>query len=242
MKIYLSVKPDDKSRSIANEIAVIAPTLGLKVTNEPRKADVIVSVGGDGTLSYTIKEHRSLGKPFIGVNGGRLGYHCRVRAENLNELSIITNSQPLPMPIIAVSTPEYSGIAISDVRVERLNHRALRLTLKDGEKTIAKEHVGDGILVTNAMGSTGYHLSCGGSPYPLTSSEIFLTPICPFPNDFYDSILQPVMINDVLGCTSKTEARLVLDDESRQIDGLTEVRIEVIPDAFRLFERKPDED
>lgn len=138
--------------------------------------DLVVALGGDGTMLHAIRENWRLRVPFVGVNTGHLGFLMNERLPvDLHDLDLITYS--LPMLRIDAETPNGAtswGLAFSDVWVERAEGQAAWLRLDvDGETRVSKV-VGDGMLVATASGSSAYARGMGAVPVPLNTPTITL--------------------------------------------------------------------
>ncbi len=138
--------------------------------------EIVLVLGGDGTMLHAIREHWRLRIPFVGLNTGHLGFLMNERlSENLRDLELV--SYTLPMLRVDAQTPsgEHSwGLAFSDVWVERAEGQAAWLRLDvDGETRVAKV-VGDGMLIATASGSSAYARAMGAVPVPLNTPAITL--------------------------------------------------------------------
>jgi NAD+ kinase len=152
-----------------------------------RLADLVIVVGGDGSMLYAARRIARYRVPILGINRGRLGF-----------LADIPQEEMLPR-VDAVLAGEYTrerrlllaaelregrrvvarGIALNDVVVKR--HATGRMleyeTLVDGR--YVNTHLGDGFIVATPTGSTAYALSCGGPIVEPGLDALVLTPICP---------------------------------------------------------------
>jgi NAD+ kinase len=238
MKFYIAVKPSDEARTLSKTVHKLLSAASHQCTEVPKESDIIVSVGGDGTLFHTITNHIHEGKPFIGVNGGALGYRCAVGKSNLEEVEARLSEMPFSLSVLDVEWGGTEDLAVQDVRVERLDHRALRLQLVMNGEVISQVHLGDGVLVANALGSTGYNTSAGGYEIPLSADAAVVTPVSPFPNKLYDSLTISIPLVGSLEVTPSTRARLVLDDRAYEIEAGTRVRITQRKGAYQLIARE----
>ena len=138
--------------------------------------DLIVPIGGDGTMLRAIRENWRRRIPFLGLNTGHVGFL-------LNDPGVdgIWN-QPLRvhlLPMLRVRMDRLDGsvkegLAFNDAWVERASGQSawLKVTV-DGEVRV-KQVVGDGLLVSTAAGSTCYARAMGAAPVPFTSPVLIL--------------------------------------------------------------------
>lgn len=149
----------------------------------PSGADLVVSLGGDGTLLRAAHFAVPLGIPVIGVDFGRMGFLTAVSRhdyldvlERLLTTGVVTEARTV---LEATLDDGSRHLAINDVHIDRKEHGH---TLTFGI-TIGGEHVADipadGIVVSSPTGSTAYFLSAGG-PILAPGLEAFgIAPICP---------------------------------------------------------------
>jgi len=152
--------------------------------NDPKDADVIIPIGGDGFLLKCLHDYNNLNKPFFGINYGSVGFLMNSASEN-NLTEIIKSSKktkfrPLKMKAINKNGKEYESIAYNEVSLMRQTHQAAKIQIKINNINRMKELVCDGILVSTPAGSTAYNLSAHGSILPLDSDLLALTPISAF--------------------------------------------------------------
>lgn len=160
-----------------------APLLAEGVTpfSEAHGADVIVTLGGDGTLlrgaQYALRWDASL----LGVNMGRVGFLAEIEPEALETAldAVITGRyRTEARPLLEVRCGHETWYALNDVVVSRGGYSRLITidALVDGDPT--GRYVADGLIVATPTGSTGYCLSAGG---PVVSPRVdcmVITPIC----------------------------------------------------------------
>ncbi len=147
-------------------------------------ADVIVALGGDGTMLEALHKYHRLGKPFYGMNRGSLGFLLNpYRGEQLTER--LTRSQsvelfPLQMKASTAEGETIEGLAFNEVSLLRQRHHAAQIGIVVDEIERLSELVCDGILISTPAGSTAYNLSAHGPIIPLSANVLALTPISAF--------------------------------------------------------------
>lgn len=151
------------------------------------RADLVIAVGGDGTILYAARMVARHGVPLLGINRGRLGFLTDVMPQDMItcvDAALAGNCESDNRPLLSAQL--YSGdtltgeeIALNDVVLQKLatGRMADFETWVDGR--YVNTHAGDGIVVASATGSTAYALSCGGPIIEPHLDVIVLAPICP---------------------------------------------------------------
>jgi NAD+ kinase len=153
-----------------------------------RRADLMVAVGGDGTLLYAaglVARHRV---PLLGINRGRLGFLTDVMPQDMLgcvdaalEGRLEADERPLLAACLRCKSGEVTGeaLALNDVVLQKLaTGRMLDFETRVGGRYV-NTHAGDGIVVASATGSTAYALSCGGPIIEPHLDALVMAPICP---------------------------------------------------------------
>jgi NAD+ kinase len=150
-------------------------------------ADLIIAVGGDGSMLTAARVAASAGIPLVGINRGRLGFLADVSpSDKLESLDHILAGEYdsekrmlLRADIISDDGTKDCGAALNDIVIKR--HQIGRMldfrTNVDGR--YVNTHGGDGFIVATPTGSTAYALSCGGPIVTPNLDAVVLTPICP---------------------------------------------------------------
>lgn len=161
--------------------------------------DLMITIGGDGTLLRSITFVRDLGIPIIGINTGRLGFLATLNQELLNvELKKILKGEfkieeRSLLEVRVNNNDDFSdfNFALNEVSVGRKNTTSMieiKTTL-NGE--YLNTYWADGLIVSTPTGSTGYSLSCGGPIIMPDSKNFVLTPIAP-----HNLNARPLVISD----------------------------------------------
>ncbi|MCL5267048.1 MAG: NAD(+)/NADH kinase [Bacteroidetes bacterium] len=152
----------------------------------PRISDVIVSLGGDGTILRTAKIVGDLGKPILGVNLGKLGFLAELNFDELRNSidGLLKGEFSLEHRTVLRASfgqgKEASSVfALNDVVIDKAGSpRMIDLeTYVDSEYLIT--YRADGIVISTPTGSTGYCLSTGGPIISTESRVIAISPISP---------------------------------------------------------------
>ena len=151
------------------------------------QADLLIAIGGDGTLLYAAGLVARRGVPLLGINRGRLGFLTDVMPEDMRECvdaAIEGRLEADRRPLLAARLVKPGGtraeaLALNDVVLQKLaTGRMLDFqTRVDGR--YLNTHAGDGLVVASATGSTAYSLSCGGPIIEPHLDALVMAPICP---------------------------------------------------------------
>jgi NAD+ kinase len=148
------------------------------------QADVIVALGGDGSMLRALHEGIRYGKPVFGMNRGSVGFLLNTYyPENLPkrlERAQVVKLNPLRMKAIATSGEVQEELAINEVSLLREARQAAKLRISVDGVVRLEELVCDGVIVSTPAGSTAYNLSAHGPIIPLGAGILALTPISAF--------------------------------------------------------------
>lgn len=149
--------------------------------------DLVVAVGGDGSMLYAARRIAGRKVPLLGINRGRLGFLADVGPEHMLAVMdqilagryVSEQRMLLVASLVRNGKVRASAIALNDVVVKR--HDTGRMveyqTFVDGG--YVNTHLGDGFLIATPTGSTAYALSCGGPIVEPGLDALVLIPICP---------------------------------------------------------------
>jgi NAD+ kinase len=151
---------------------------------EPKDADVIVALGGDGLMLQTLHKFMTSGKPIYGMHRGTVGFLMNEFALDglIERLTAAHNTviHPLVMRARDSTGRLHEHRAINEVSLFRQSAQAAHLRiLIDGQERLA-ELVADGVLIATPAGSTAYNLSVQGPIIPINAPLLALTAISPF--------------------------------------------------------------
>ena len=147
-------------------------------------ADVVLVLGGDGTILSVAAEVSARKIPIIGINLGRLGFLSSIEPneleEGLNKLFAGEYTIEERLMLEAELTDGEAAIALNDVVITRAN---AYLKIVDLDVYIDDAYVddfkADGIIISTPTGSTAYSLSAGGPIVDPSVASMIITPICP---------------------------------------------------------------
>lgn len=155
-----------------------------KSKNVIKDSDMVVSVGGDGTMLHTAYEVWNYSTPMLGVNIGKLGFLAEFDIESFSRFvkEIKSNNYVIDerMALAAVCNGSKEElIAINDIVIDKGQwSKMIEITIKVDENYVTTFSA-DGIIVATPTGSTGYSLSTGGPIVSPKADAITLSPIAP---------------------------------------------------------------
>ncbi|MDI1316091.1 NAD kinase [Flavobacterium sp.] len=206
--------------------------------------DILISIGGDGTILRAATFVRDSGIPILGVNAGRLGFLAKVQKENIESfLQIVLEKKYTISERTLLSmeiNPTYSdfeiNFAMNEISINRKDTTSMITieTYLNGE--YLNSYWADGLIVSTPTGSTGYSLSCGGPILMPDVKGLVITPIAP-----HNLNARPLVIADdteiKLKVSGREEKYLVsLDSRITSINNNAELRIKKTPFKINMVE------
>ena len=167
----------------------VSPELATRVPEEAiaDQANLVIAIGGDGTLLYAARLVAHKGVPLIGINRGRLGFLTDVLPQDMLasvDAAIEGRCERderalLEARLISAAGATTQALALNDVVLQKWETgRMLDFeTWIDG--AYVNSHGGDGLVVASSTGSTAYALSCGGPIVAPHLDALVVAPICP---------------------------------------------------------------
>ncbi len=146
------------------------------------EADIIISVGGDGTFIHAAK----YGKPILGINAGRIAFMAGLEETELDMLrNLIDNEYTLDRRMMLKAeicapdgTVTDTRYCVNDAVVARGTQIKMEEFTVEHNGRPLNSYTADGIIISTPTGSTAYNLSAGGPVVDPQIESILLTPIC----------------------------------------------------------------
>ena len=151
------------------------------------EADLVIALGGDGTILDCAKKMAKRGKPILGINLGHLGYMAELEMQELESLSKVIEGDytidERSMLNVEVITKEgnskYSSYALNDAVISNGSvSKIINLELY-AKESLVTSYRADGLIISTPTGSTAYAMSAGGSIADPKVKCTLVTPICP---------------------------------------------------------------
>ncbi|QPH39243.1 NAD kinase [Pedobacter endophyticus] len=174
-----------------------------------QRADVLLSLGGDGTLLDTLSLIRNSGIPVIGINFGRLGFLASINKNEIESaLKALVHGQ-YTLDIRSLLTLESDNglfgeenFALNDITIHRRDNSAMMIIHASMNGEFINSYWADGLIIATPTGSTAYSLSCGGPIIYPDSENFVVTPIAP-----HNLNVRPVVLPDDNSLSFEVEAR-----------------------------------
>jgi NAD+ kinase len=158
----------------AEALALALPVVRIAEDELCNNADLIVAIGGDGTMLYASRLAREKGTPILGVNRGRLGF----LADITPDVMIDSIDRVLAGDYLRDTRLLLKATLTSVVVQRRGGGGMVDFSTSVGGQYV-NTHSGDGLIVATPTGSTAYALSCGGPIIEPQLDAVALVPVCP---------------------------------------------------------------
>ena len=194
--------------------------------------DVMISLGGDGTLLDTVTLIRDSNIPVIGINFGRLGFLASINKDDISSAinSLINKEYTLDKRVQLCIESELNlfgneNFALNDVTIHKRDTSAMMIVHAYLNGDFLNSYWADGLIVATPTGSTAYSLSCGGPIMFPGSGNMVVTPISP-----HNLNVRPIVLSDTNVLSFEIEGRsskylLTCDSRTEVID--TSIKIKV---------------
>lgn len=195
-------------------------------------ADVLLSLGGDGTLLDTLSLVRNSNIPVIGINFGRLGFLASINKNEIDTaISALVNGDYTLDKRVILNLESKNNLfvdenfALNDITIHRRDNSAMMIIHAYMNNEFVNSYWADGLIIATPTGSTAYSLSCGG-PIILPNSQNFvITPIAP-----HNLNVRPIIVPDNVELTFEIEARstkflLSCDSRTETVDRSVKITI-----------------
>ena len=166
---------------------IIGETSPLKQEEIPAKADLIIVLGGDGTLLSVARLTHPFDVPILAVNLGSLGFLTEVslsdmygtleqvlKGESISERRMLLNAC-----LQRNGKTVQDDFALNDVSINKNSARIVNLEVHVNGQYMTSYRA-DGLIIATPTGSTAYSLSAGGPIIHPSMNALLLSPICPF--------------------------------------------------------------
>lgn len=207
--------------------------------------DLMLSIGGDGTILRAATLVSDSGIPILGINAGRLGFLASVQKDNIGEFlqrvleKKYTISQRSLLSVnCATGNQELPEInfAMNEITVNRKDTTSMITieTYLNGE--FLNSYWADGLIIATPTGSTGYSMSCGGPILTPEVKSLVITPIAP-----HNLTARPLVIPDETEIRLKVSGReeqylLSLDSRISSIKNESVLTIKKTPFSINMLE------
>lgn len=216
MKIHFYTAGTDTAKSAFKKLSTQYGQATLE------DCEVIVALGGDGSMLHALHDALPRGVPVFGMNRGSVGFLLNEYRESdlpaRLQAAQTVKLKPLRMRVTAVTGAVQDALAINEVSLLRETHQAARLKIIIDDVVRLEELICDGVIVATPAGSTAYNLSAHGPIIPLSAELLALTPISAFRPRRWKGALLPKTCRFVFD---------IIDPETRPVSAVadfTEIR------------------
>jgi len=222
-------------QEVVEQLAVVE-TVDNRIQLSEWSPEMILSLGGDGTILSAALLVKDLGIPILGINMGRLGFLASVEKIKIEQAvhHIVNGSyttEQRTMLHLETNLPLFGGdrFALNDFTLLKRDLSAMITihTYVNGEYLTS--YWGDGVILATPTGSTAYSLSCGGPIIFPGSGNFVITPVAP-----HNLSMRPIIISDDSVVSFEIEGRA--DTYLTTLDS----RFETITASHQLAVRKCD--
>jgi NAD+ kinase len=181
---------------VADDVRAFAE---LPLEQRGPRPDLVVVLGGDGTILAAVRAFADAPVPTLGINFGRVGFLTSAEAANWEEvLDGILGGQRQLEPRLRLQAEFHAHgkaparvLALNDIVLTRGAFQGmLELSLSAGGRWVT-DYRADGLIVATPSGSTAYSLAAGGPVLSPTLQALVVTPICPHSLSHRPIVLEP---------------------------------------------------
>jgi NAD+ kinase len=201
-----------ESRNVSTELNRIVPDL-----------DILIILGGDGTLLHVAEKAAHFSIPVIGINLGNLGFLTELTKDESSAAldDILSGSvtmekrQMLKARRIRGDSESPYSFALNEVVINKNTLDQLLLLSTSANGHLITTYKADGLIFSTPTGSTAYNLSAGGPLVHPGLSTILVTPICPFMLSSRPIILPPdqILTSQFTADRQDRSAKIIIDGQ-----------------------------
>ena len=160
----------------------------IQYSQIPENTDLIIVVGGDGSVIDASHYAIQLDIPLLGVNLGKVGYLATLEPDNIDLLDNIASGEYIINDRMLLSVELHNSdssviksdrLAVNDVIIGHSTHLGISEFKVENAGGDQVKYRADGVVLSTPAGSTAYSLSAGGPVISHTLDSITVTPICP---------------------------------------------------------------
>ncbi len=215
----------------------------ISIGDFPKKCDLAIAIGGDGTLLSISRALAGTNLPLVGINVGRLGFLADVTLSKLEQqLSQILAGEYREDPRFLLQTTiiksdQLTSIAMNDVVVH--SHQSLHMI--EFETSINGRFLNsqraDGIVIATPTGSTAYAMSAGGPILDVDLEALVLASVCPHALSNRPLVIAANSVIDITLSETNTNTAMVTSDgrPGNILEPGDTIRIERHPNTIKLL-------
>jgi NAD+ kinase len=191
----------------------------------PEYAQIIISLGGDGTMLKSARAVGDKGNPILGINLGSIGFLTEITSNNIERKLERVKRKDYVIEKRMSLQAEIQGLrdkklfALNDIVIDKGKvARLIHLHLYDNEEFVCS-YSADGLIVSTPTGSTAYSMAAGGPIINPKINAIIASPICPF-----TLALRPMVFSE------KDSLKVIVESEHKEamltLDGQVSIKLD----------------
>ena len=196
-----------------------------ELSHSSELADLVLSVGGDGTFLETVPKVKDLGIPIAGVNTGRMGFLANISADEIShsiDMLCKGEYEIIERCLLEISHPSgmfegNSSTALNEITIQKADLSMITISVFVDE-THLNTYWADGLIVSTATGSTAYNLSVGGPILSPDDESIIISPIAP-----HNLTIRPIILS------GEGKIRMVIEGRSNEYLTTCDFRSKKLP-------------
>ncbi len=247
-RIFIYTNDTDASKEIEEVLKNKLEKSDWRVYDDydPESTDLMVCIGGDGTLLRLVQEYNFPRTPIVGINTGHLGFFQEISPDNIDDFIFhfnvgkytIQNLRGVTCSVKAAGCESWH-YSLNDITVKGIATHPIHLNISINNSFIER-FSGDGICVSTPAGSTAYNYSLGGAIVDPRLNLLQVTPIAPIHNNAYrsftSSILLPAedMLTVIPAGSYHTTLEILYDGMMTKYDEVEEITIQLSRKTINL--------
>jgi NAD+ kinase len=216
-----------KSKNITGDFIVASSLEDINTA-----PDILISVGGDGTILDTITAIGDSEIPIVGFNTGRLGFlanNAKEEAKQIVEMLLRGDYELEQRSLLSLKTDDKlfgnNNFALNELTVHKKDSSSMMTIHTYINDEYLNSYWADGLIIATPTGSTAYSLSCGGPILIPQSKNFVINPIAP-----HNLSARPIIVPDDVEIKLRIEGRedeflATLDSRTRTISNDTDLKI-----------------
>ena len=216
-----------KSKNISEDFII-----GSSLEDVDTAQDLLISIGGDGTMLDTVTAIGDSEIPIVGFNTGRLGFlanNAKEKAKQIVEMLLKGDYELEQRSLLSLETDDKlfgkNNFALNELTVHKKDSASMMTIHTYINDEYLNSYWADGLILSTPTGSTAYSLSCGGPILIPQSKSFVINPIAP-----HNLSARPIIVSDDVEIKLRIEGReeeflATLDSRTRTINNATELKV-----------------
>jgi NAD+ kinase len=211
--------------------------------------DLIITLGGDGTLIGISRKCKKKTPPIFGVNMGRLGFIAEFsKVEYFDDLANtikgnfeINKAQLYKVEVVKKGKKIFKSNFLNDVVINKNNISRMFSLSAECDSELIYNISGDGLIISTPIGSTAYSLAAGGPIIHPAVNALVLTPICPHSLNHRPLVIPDSKRIDLRFPVKEDHLSLTLDgQEAFDVEKGCIISISKVKNSYAKFVKNPD--